>query len=61
MLRDGHFIKEDPPRIGAHYVPQFYSRRATPEERLVQDIVLGQPMYRQPGLLTRWLGRLLQV
>ena len=24
MLRDGKFIKEDPPRIGSHYVPQFY-------------------------------------
>jgi hypothetical protein len=25
MLRDGKFIKEDPPRIGSHYVPQFYT------------------------------------
>jgi hypothetical protein len=24
MLRDGKFIKEDPPKIGYHYVPQFY-------------------------------------
>ena len=24
MLRDGKFIKEDPPKIGSHYVPQFY-------------------------------------
>ena len=24
MLRDGQFIKEDPPKIGAHYVPKFY-------------------------------------
>ena len=25
MLRDGKFIKEDPPKIGSHYVPQFYT------------------------------------
>ena len=25
MLRDGKFIKEDPPKIGSHYVPQFYA------------------------------------
>lgn len=24
MLRDGKFIKEEPPKIGSHYVPQFY-------------------------------------
>jgi len=24
MLRDGKFIKEDPPKIGSHYVPSFY-------------------------------------
>ena len=24
MLRDGKFIKEDPPKIGSAYVPQFY-------------------------------------
>ena len=24
MLRDGKFIKEEPPKIGSAYVPQFY-------------------------------------
>lgn len=24
MLRDGRFIKEEPPKIGSHYVPKFY-------------------------------------
>jgi hypothetical protein len=24
MLRDGRFIRERPPKIGAHYVPKFY-------------------------------------
>lgn len=60
MLRDGNFIKEDPPRIGAHYVPQFYSRPATPEERFVQDVVLGTPL-RPPSVISRVLGRLLAI
>ena len=60
MLRDGHFIKEDPPRIGAHYVPRFYSRPATPEERFVQDVVLGVPP-QSVSVITRVLGRLLAI
>ncbi len=60
MLRDGHFIKEDPPRIGAHYVPQFYSRPATPEERFVQDVMLGVP-HQSVSVITRVLGRLLSI
>lgn len=60
MLRDGHFIQEELPRIGAHYVPQFYSRPTTPEERLVQDIVLGnRPLDESP--LTKLFGRLLSI
>ena len=31
MLRDGKFIKEDPPKIGSHYVPQFYTSVASNE------------------------------
>ena len=31
MLRDGKFIKEDPPKIGSHYVPQFYQSVASSE------------------------------
>jgi hypothetical protein len=61
MLRDGYFIKEAPPKIGAHYVPRFYVRSTTPEERFAQDVILGGVMMRPPGLLTRVLGRLLQV
>lgn len=61
MLRDGYFIREEPPRIGAHYVPRFYSRSTTPEERLVQDIVLGQPVSQRPNVITRLFGRLLTI
>lgn len=60
MLRDGYFIKEEPPKIGAHYVPEFYSKPATPEERFVQDVMLGiTPDKESP--VTRLLGRLLRI
>ncbi len=35
MLRDGKFIKEDPPKIGSAYVPQFY-KTVTDEEPVFQ-------------------------
>lgn len=60
MLRDGHFIREDLPKIGAHYVPRFYSRSSTPEERLVQDIMLGAKPYR-PSPVVKFFERLLGV
>jgi hypothetical protein len=60
MLRDGYFIREEPPKIGAHYTPQFYQKPATPEERFVQDIMLGVPVrYESP--MVKFLGRLLSV
>ena len=60
MLRDGYFIKEDPPRIGAHYIPQFYTRATTPEERLIQDIVLSAEPYRT-SVFTKFLGKILAI
>jgi hypothetical protein len=60
MLRDGYFIKEDPPKIGAHYTPQFYQKPTTPEERFVQDVMLGMMPYKESPL-TKFLGRLLRI
>lgn len=60
MLRDGYFIKEDPPKIGAHYTPPLYQKASTPEERFVQDIMLGaKPYYESP--VAKFFGRLLSV
>jgi hypothetical protein len=60
MLRDGHFIREEPPKIGAYYVPQFYTRQSTPEERLVQDIMLNcKSDVESP--IAKLFGRLLSV
>lgn len=44
MLRDGYFIKEEPIKIGVHYVPQFYQRPTTPEERFMQDVILCEKL-----------------
>ena len=60
MLRDGHFIREEPPKIGAYYVPQFYTRQSTPEERLVQDIMLNCKSDVESPVV-KFLGRLLSV
>lgn len=60
MLRDGNFIREEPPKIGAHYTPQFYQKPATPEERFVQDIMLGAKTQGESPL-TKFFGRLLSV
>lgn len=60
MLRDGYFIKEAPPKIGAHYIPQLYQRAYTPEERFMQDIVLGSKPERESPV-TVFLGRLLSI
>jgi hypothetical protein len=60
MLRDGYFIKEEPPKIGAHYIPQFYARPSTPEERFMQDVVLGAKPQRESPVV-KFFGRLLGV
>jgi len=40
MLRDGKFIKEDPPKIGCNYIPPF-EREYSDEEQAMQEINLG--------------------
>ena len=41
MLRDGKFIKEDPPKIGAHYLPTAQHKDFTEEEWRTQMLLLG--------------------
>lgn len=40
MLRDGKFIKEEPPKIGCNYIPKV-RREYTHEEQVMQEINLG--------------------
>lgn len=60
MLRDGQFIKEAPPKIGAFYVRQFYKPVTTPEERMVQNLLLGF-REEQASFLSKMFGLLLRV
>ena len=41
MLRDGQFIREEPPRIGAHYLPTTQHKDFTEEECYTQRLLLG--------------------
>lgn len=59
MLRDGQFIKEEPPKIGAHYVP-VRQRRFNKEEQFVQSVLLGIEQRRQ-SLLSKVFGMILKV
>ena len=59
MLRDGQFIKEEPPKIGLHYTPKVVST-TTPEERLVQDVLLGRKNQYQ-SFLSRVFGVMLRT
>ena len=60
MLRDGQFIKEAPPKIGAHYTPNFKPQKFSKEEQFVQSILLGFEERRQ-SFLSKVLGLVLRV
>lgn len=60
MLRDGKFIKEDPPKIGAYYIPKLVQDNYTPEERFAQSLLLGYKET-QFSLFSRVLGFVLRV
>lgn len=59
MLRNGQFIKEDPPKIGSHYVPTKpmpFNR----EEQFVQNVLLGIKDQQQ-SFLSKFFGFMLRV
>jgi hypothetical protein len=41
MLKNGTFVKEDPPEIGKLYIPKYREENFTPEERFMQDLLLN--------------------
>ena len=59
MLKDGRFYKEELPKIGKFYTPKQKEDTCTPEERFVQDIILGQQ--EKPKLLSKMLGYMLKM
>lgn len=60
MLHNGKFIKEDPPRIGAYYVPKFRLEEYTPEERFVQDLML-EYQNESKSFFSKFLGIMLRI
>ena len=46
MLRDGRFIKEPPPKIGSHYVPEFY-QTVQDSSRMIESESRWQAFYRK--------------
>jgi hypothetical protein len=59
MLKDGRFYREEPPKIGEFYTPKPKEDTCTPEERFVQDIILGHQ--EKPKLLSKVLGYMLRI
>jgi len=60
MLKDGRFYKEEPPKIGKFYIPKQKEDTCTPEERFVQDIILGRED-RGHNFLSKMLGYMLRI
>ena len=71
MLYNGRFVQDEESvkatpydtgkvRIGVFYTPPLYEKALTPEERFVQDIVLGAKPHR-PSPVTKFFGRLLSI
>ena len=60
MLRDGRFIKEEPPRIGQFYVPHVKEEDRTPEERFMQNVLLGYTD-KQHNFLSKIFGFMLRI
>ena len=60
MLKDGRFYKEELPKIGKFYIPKQKEDQCTPEERFVQDIILG---HKDTGnrFLSKMLGYMLKM
>jgi hypothetical protein len=65
FIRDNAVVKAAPydtgkVKIGAFYTPQLYATPSTPEERFMQDIVLGAKPHR-PSPVAKFLEKLLGV
>ena len=60
MLRDGKYIKEELPKIGAHYTPNNRHSVFSKEEQFVQNLLLGIEERRQ-SFLSKVLGLVLRV
>lgn len=60
MLRDGQFIREEPPKIGSHYIPNITGIPPTKEEQFMQNILLGIH-HQEQSFLSKVLGYMMRV
>lgn len=60
MLRDGQFIREEPPKIGSHYTPSTAGMLPTKEEQFMQNILLGVH-HSEQSFLSKVLGYMMRV
>ena len=59
MLKDGKFIREEPPKIGRFYVPKTKEDDHTPEERFAQSLLLGYSD--KQSFLSKFFGLMLRI
>ena len=52
MIRDGQFIREELPRIGAFYNPELKQREYTYEELFFQDVFLQSNAFK-PNIIKK--------
>jgi len=60
MLKDGRFYKEELPKIGKFYIPKQKEDTCTPEERFMQDVILGRED-KGHNFLSKMLGYMLRI
>ena len=60
MLKNGYFIKEDPPKIGAHYTRAYKPNAISKEEQFMQNVLLGIRERRQ-SFLSKILGFMIRI
>jgi hypothetical protein len=60
MLKDGKFIKEPPPKIGAFWVAPYKQRELNNEERLAEALYRGYNPERM-GLTAKLINALLRI
>ena len=60
MLKQGRFIKEEPPKIGQYYTPRNKEETHTPEEYFAQNLILGNTD-RKYSFFSKFLSVMLRV
>ncbi len=60
MLKQGRFIKEEPPQIGRFYMPKVIEREQTAEELFARNLILGN-VEKKYSFFSKFLSVMLKV